>query len=197
MKWMNDHRIQTAACALSVGLLACQQQSEPTTGGETEVSKQSAEKTTVGEATVDLAGRSGSYLQGEVSLSAMDDGVQVTVEIEDAVAGEHGVHIHERADCSADDASSVGPVWNPDGNETGTARLGDLGNISVGAMGEGSASFTMPDVSLKSGGDRSIMGRSLVIHARPDGTQDKNPNDTRRVGCAEISNLTDSALSQR
>ena len=66
-----------------------------------------------GSAVAILEGKSGCILSGEAAFTKADGGVSVELRVQNAPAGEHGVHIHEDGDCSAPDASSAGGHWNP------------------------------------------------------------------------------------
>src|SRR5689334_21079773 len=52
-------------------------------------------------------------VKGTVEFTQVDDGVEVTANIEGLKKGDHGFHIHEKGDCSAPDASSAGGHFNP------------------------------------------------------------------------------------
>mgnify|MGYP003536204975 FL=1 len=89
-----------------------------------------------------LLGKSGNTsLSGTATFSGGPGTVQLTVSINGAPAGTHGVHIHEKGDCSAPDAMSAGGHWNPamvmHAAPGATAHLGDLGNVTIGADGKG------------------------------------------------------------
>ena len=79
--------------------------------------------------------RSGSNVSGWATFTERSTGgVAVVVHIENAPPGTHGLHVHEKGDCSAADASSAGGHFNPGGNpHAGPTDMhrhaGDLGNI--------------------------------------------------------------------
>jgi Cu-Zn family superoxide dismutase len=82
--------------------------------------------------------------------------------------GEHGFHIHEFGDMSKG-CESMGGHYNPDGVDHGDLQkghVGDLGNIT--ADENGTASFSIQASRVELIGDRSVVGRGLVVHADQD-----------------------------
>src|SRR5207248_2827047 len=81
-------------------------------------------------------------------------GAVVLVTVQDASPGEHGVHIHEKGDCSDPAAMSAGAHFNPNqgahhgGPNTPVRHGGDLGNINVNATGGGLLVVTVSDLSV-------------------------------------------------
>jgi len=138
-----------------------------------------------------IEARSGSKITGTATFEEMRDDVHVTVEIAGATPGEHGVHIHEKGDCSALDASSAGPHFNPAGHAHGAPgapmhHAGDFGNITIGPDGKGTLSLMSHDINLK-GGPKSVRGRAIVIHEKPDDLKGQPAgNAGARIGCGVI-----------
>ena len=82
--------------------------------------------------------------------------------------GEHGFHIHEFGDMSKG-CESMGSHYNPDGvdhGHLGDGHVGDLGNIEADKTGKAEFSIRADRVELI--GDRSVVGRGIVIHADKD-----------------------------
>ena len=82
--------------------------------------------------------------------------------------GLHGFHIHEFGDMS-EGCKSMGGHYNPDGVDHGDiieGHVGDLGNIT--ADDSGISQFTIEAKRVDLLGDRSIVGRGLVVHADED-----------------------------
>ena len=78
--------------------------------------------------------------------------------------GEHGFHIHEFGDLSKG-CESAGAHYNPDGVDHGDleqGHVGDLGNVIADDSGTASVKIIAKRVDLI--GDRSVVGRSIVIH---------------------------------
>src|SRR5437660_11846197 len=67
----------------------------------------------VTKATAKLEPKSGSKATGTVTFTKAGDEVQVVADVENLKPGKHGFHIHEKGDCSAPDAASAGPHFNP------------------------------------------------------------------------------------
>ena len=88
--------------------------------------------------------------------------------IEGLKPGEHGFHIHEFGDMT-DGCASMGGHYNPDGVDHGnleSGHVGDLGNVT--ADDSGVADFTIVAKRVDLVGDRSVVGRGIVVHADVD-----------------------------
>lgn len=122
-------------------------------------------------ATFDLKNASGAVV-GKVALTAAPKGVLMRVEAKGMTPGWHGLHFHEKADCSKADFTSAGGhthgagdrvhgLLNPKANETG-----DLPNLYIGADGSGAAEVFTGLTTLAALKDAD--GSAVVIHAMPD-----------------------------
>lgn len=105
-------------------------------------------------ATATLVSKSGSNTSGTAVISQSDKGIETTVSIQGATPGEHGIHIHEKGDCSSNDASSAGDHYNPAKLKHGAphamqSHIGDWGNISVTKTGAGSLTFVIARNEMK------------------------------------------------
>lgn len=87
---------------------------------------------------------------------------------------EHAIHIHEYGDTSAADGSSTGGHWNPTGAEHGCPAAGldkhwgDLGGF-IASNGTIVATRTVSGFTQNPlAGNRSAIGRAIVIHELPD-----------------------------
>lgn len=140
-----------------------------------------------------LSPASGTLVSGRLALTADGDGVRIVGDIGGLGRGStHGIHIHERGDCSAADASSAGGHFNPVGAAHGRAgnaahHLGDMDNIVADANGVAHVSLRIDGAILGTGGDNDILGRAIVVHANPDdyATQPSG-NSGPRVACGVI-----------
>lgn len=121
--------------------------------------------------TADLKNAAGQTV-GAVIATAAPKGVVLKVEAKGLSPGWHGVHIHEKGDCSKSDFTSAGGhvhtdgasvhgLLNPKANDTG-----DLPNIHAGQDGAASAEMFTSLVTLQA--LRDADGSALVIHANPD-----------------------------
>ncbi|WP_235186231.1 superoxide dismutase family protein [Lysobacter antibioticus] len=125
-------------------------------------------------ATVALQPASGSSVKGHLSVSPNGQTMAVAGTVTGLTAsGVHAIHIHEKGDCSAADASSAGDHFNPYGHRHGSVKngehhVGDMENIVANAKGEAIVKAIVHGASLGGGGLNDIGGRALVIHAMPD-----------------------------
>ncbi len=141
---------------------------------------------------VAIASKSGSTLVGKAKLVEVPEGVQITVRLDQAEPGLHGVHIHETPDCSAPDASSAGGHYNPGGEPHGLPsaehhHLGDLGNLGTAPPnGKGVLEITVPNATLNPEGSRSLLNHALVVHSNQDTGEQPTGSSGKRVGCAVL-----------
>ena len=144
--------------------------------------------------TVSLEPKSGSEVEGEVVFREENGTVTMTAIISGLAEGEHAIHLHEKADCSADDGSSAGGHWNPTGQPHGKwgasegYHKGDIGNFTVDANGRGSVNFSTDEWCIGCGDkNKDITGTSVIIHDGVDDfTSQPSGNAGNRVACAEI-----------
>jgi Cu-Zn family superoxide dismutase len=139
-----------------------------------------------------LEARSGSTVSGTASFQQVLDRVRVHVELTGLVPGsEHGFHVHEKGDCSASDASSAGPHFNPAGVAHGRAggevhHAGDLPSLVADANGNVRVDLELSGVTLDAA-PGSIVGRALIVHRdRDDFTSQPAGNAGPRFACGVI-----------
>jgi superoxide dismutase, Cu-Zn family len=132
----------------------------------------------------------GSAVQGTVWFEKVADGVRVTAHVSGLQPGTHGFHIHEYGDCSALDATSAGGHFNPKGEPHGAPaderhHTGDLGNLEAKADGTATLEITSRDLPLS--GERTVVGRGVVVHARRDDLKTQPSGDAGdRLACGTI-----------
>lgn len=121
-------------------------------------------------------------------------GIRVIADLEGLTPNEkHGFHVHEFGDCSADDASSAGGHFNPSGflhgsPDSTTRHVGDLGNVQADAQGK--AHYERVDKVIAFSGSNSIIGKSIVVHAKEDDfTTQPTGNAGARIGCGVIESI--------
>ncbi|TCZ83613.1 superoxide dismutase family protein [Lysobacter sp. N42] len=144
-------------------------------------------------ATVNLAPASGSLVSGKLSAMPMAGGVHFTGEIGGLVRNAtHAIHVHEKGDCSAADASSAGGHFNPTGQphgrpDAGAHHAGDMPNITADANGVARVNLHVQGISLGGAAATDIVGRALVVHAQPDdyATQPSG-NSGARIACGVV-----------
>jgi Cu-Zn family superoxide dismutase len=179
-------RIALMAIATTIFLSACGTTPEPKSAA-------APAQSTARQAVVNLASASGSLVSGKVTVMPMADGVHLTGTVGGLPANStHGFHIHEKGDCSAADASSAGPHFNPAAaphgkDESGAHHAGDMDNVVANAEGVVNLDVHVSGVTLGGGAANDIAGRALVVHAAPDDyTSQPAGNAGARVACGVI-----------
>jgi superoxide dismutase, Cu-Zn family len=142
---------------------------------------------------VNLAATQGNEASGELLLTSVPEGVRVEGSISGLKAdAEHGFHVHEKGDCSAPDASSAGEHFNPTSQPHGDPasaahHAGDMQNIGADAEGRAAVSTTVDGVTLGDGGTNDVVGKAIVVHAKPDDYKTQPSGDSGdRVACGVI-----------
>ena len=122
------------------------------------------------------------------------NGAQITliIEIQNASPGLHGVHIHEKGDCSSPDGTSAGGHWNPTGVAhgkwaVGEFHLGDIGNMIVGQDGTGTIELTTDLWEIDTGSNTDVVGKGIIVHAGADDfTSQPSGAAGARIGCGVV-----------
>jgi superoxide dismutase, Cu-Zn family len=173
------HRTLTTVCfslALSAGFAAAQ------TAAETRTSSLK---------------NSGGQVIGQVTVTAAPNGVILRVQAKGLAPGWHGMHFHEKADCSDPAFQRSGghihaktPVvhgmLNADFNDAG-----DLPNLYANADGSATVELYSTLVTFKPSDARPALldadGSALVIHADPDDYKSQPIGGSgARIACAPI-----------
>src|SRR5262245_44989379 len=137
-----------------------------------------------------IEARSGSSLAGMAEFMMHGGQMMITVNVKGGPPGQHAVHIHEKGDCSAPDASSAGGHFNPSGHQHGAPdgkehHAGDLGNMEIKPDGTGSLTIHSSELSLE--GANSILGKALIVHEKSDDfVTQPTGNAGGRIGCGVI-----------
>ena len=133
----------------------------------------------------------GNTAAGTVWFSQEGGDVVVRGRITGLVANqEHGFHVHERGDCSSDDAMSAGGHLNPGGKRHGPPggehHAGDLPSIKADANGVATVRTRVAGTLLGAGAE-DIAGKAIVVHASPDDyTTQPTGNSGARIACGVI-----------
>ncbi|WP_425476993.1 superoxide dismutase family protein [Novilysobacter arseniciresistens] len=179
------------AGAAALTLAACATAPQPEVVASS--SMKLATASTLSAASVNLASASGSLVSGSLKLMPMGDGVHLTGEVGGLAPGStHAIHIHEKGDCSAADASSAGGHFNPTGEPHGkigtpTHHAGDMNNIVANADGVASVNVHAQGVVLGGGAANDGVGRAVVVHAAADDyASQPSGNAGARVACGVI-----------
>jgi superoxide dismutase, Cu-Zn family len=134
---------------------------------------------------------------GEITVTAAPNGVILRVQAKGLVPGWHGMHFHEKADCSDPAFKGSGghihakmPVVHGMLN-AGFNDAGDLPNLYVNADGSATLEIYSTLVTLNHSGARPALldadGSALVIHANPDDYKSQPIGGAgERVACAPI-----------
>lgn len=143
-------------------------------------------------ATAKLEAKSGSQVEGEAQFYEQNGQVTMTLKVKNLPQGAHAAHLHEKGDCSAADATSAGPHWNPTSENHGMwghppHHAGDIGNIDVAVNGIGTATLTTDQWSIGTGQPNDILNHAVVVHANADDfTSQPAGNAGGRVACGVI-----------
>ena len=121
--------------------------------------------------TADLKNGAGQTVGG-VKITDAPKGVLMRVDVKGLTPGWHGMHFHDKGDCSKSDFTTAGPhihtsappvhgLLNPGETETG-----DLPNLYVAA--DGTASTDVFSTFIKLSNLRDADGSAVIIHANTD-----------------------------
>lgn len=182
-------RIALLAAASALALAACSTTPSAPTASAPNIPTTSTAK----QAIAVLASASASRVSGSVTLVPMGKGLHLTGEVGGLPANStHAFHIHEKGDCSAADASSAGPHFNPFNAAHGKAgsgahHAGDMNNLSADAEGVAKINVHLEGVTLGGGAINDVAGRALIVHAAADDYASQPAgNAGARVACGII-----------
>ena len=143
---------------------------------------------------ISLNTKSGSGTSGMVTLTEKEGKVSLEAHINGLSEGTHAIHIHEKADCSAENGSSAGGHWNPTfenhgawGAASGFHR-GDIGNFQANAEGHGMVNFSTDLWCIGcEDPNKNIVGKAIIVHQGEDDlTSQPSGAAGARVSCAGI-----------
>lgn len=132
----------------------------------------------------------GNTTAGTITFAQTGDTVTITGTVSGLTPGDHAMHIHEFGDASSADGAAAGGHYNPEGHAHGapsaTVRhAGDFGNITADASGNATINITVNNLTI-AGLKNPIVGRGLIIHAKPDDFTQPVGNAGPRVGVGVI-----------
>lgn len=142
-------------------------------------------------ATAKLEPKSGSKAGGTVSFTKEGNGIRVVANVTGVAPGKHGFHIHEKGDCSAEDATSAGGHFNPAHLEHGAPNAkirhaGDFGNIDIKKDGTGLLKIEVKDPKDFSAW-ADIAGKAVILHEKADDLKTQPTGDAgKRIACGVI-----------
>lgn len=142
---------------------------------------------------VPLNPKSGSTVSGVATFTEKNGVVSFEAKLTGLKPGVHAIHIHEKADCSAADATSTGGHWNPTFKKHGKwgdaeYHKGDIGNFTADANGNGTITFKTDEWCIGcEDATKDILGKGLIVHDKPDDfVTQPTGNAGARVACAGI-----------
>lgn len=134
-----------------------------------------------------LTGTKDNKITGTLTFSQDGKKVKVTGTINGLTPGEHGIHIHEKGDCSTPDFSSAGNHFNPNNGQHGDfdkkeSHMGDLGNLKANKDGKAEINEISEYINLN-----EILGKAVIIHANVDDLKSQPAgNSGPRIACGVI-----------
>src|SRR5690606_23760044 len=119
--------------------------------------------------------KSGSTVKGNAVFTEEDGTVTMVVVLDGLKEGDHAIHLHEKADCSADDGSSAGGHWNPTNQPHGKwgdangYHKGDIGNLTADASGNATLTFSTDEWCIDcDDSNKNIVGKAIIVHEGVD-----------------------------
>ena len=143
---------------------------------------------------VTLESKSDSKVKGNAVFTEEDGKVTMVAVLSGMTEGEHAIHLHETADCSAADGMSSGGHWNPTNQPHGKwgsaegYHKGDIGNLTADASGNGTITMTTDEWCIGCGDPKKdIIGKALIIHEGVDDFKTQpTGNAGGRVSCGGV-----------
>lgn len=139
-----------------------------------------------------LSPTKGNQTSGVVTFRSLDGG---KVQIEAKLAGlppnsKHAIHIHQYGDLTSKDGKSAGDHYNPMHHQHALPDVeerhaGDFGNLESDQNGQANFKLIVDNLSL-AGRLNPIIGRSVVVHAKPDDGSQPSGNAGERVAVGVI-----------
>jgi Cu-Zn family superoxide dismutase len=138
-----------------------------------------------------LAPTKGHRVRGSVRFLEQGRDMLVMVDLHGLEPGSrHGMHLHEKGDCSGADGMAAGGHFNPGndphGPQGGRHHAGDLPMIVADANGVSQETFVVRGLTLSEGA-HSIVGKALIVHADADDyTTQPTGNSGARIACGVV-----------
>lgn len=138
--------------------------------------------------------KSDTQVKGNVVFTEENGEVTMVAVFEGLEAGDHAIHLHEKADCSAPDGTSTGGHWNPtyaDHGQWGSPdgyHKGDIGNFMADENGNGTITFSTDEWCIGCGdANKDILGKAVIVHAGKDDFITQPTGDAGgRVSCGGV-----------
>ena len=141
-----------------------------------------------------LESKSGSTATGDITFTEDNGMVKMNATFSGLKPGVHAIHLHEKADCTAEDATSSGGHWNPTHKKHGKwgdsdgYHKGDIGNFTADADGNGSISMETDEWCIGcSDESKNIIGKAVIVHDGADDFKTQPTGDAGgRVACGGV-----------
>lgn len=143
---------------------------------------------------VQIQSTSGSNVSGTAVFTEENGEVTMRADLSGLTEGTHAIHLHENADCSAEDGSSAGGHWNPTFEEHGEwgdpdgYHRGDIGNFEADSDGNATVEFSTDQWCIGCDDNtENIVGQAVVVHEGVDDYTSQPSGDAgTRIACGEI-----------
>lgn len=143
---------------------------------------------------VALEPKSDSQVKGNAVFTEEDGVVTMVAVLSGLTEGEHAIHLHEKADCSAADGTSSGGHWNPTNQPHGKwgspdgYHKGDIGNLKADANGNATITMSTDEWCIGCGdANKDIIGKAIIVHEGVDDFTTQPTGDAGgRVSCGGI-----------
>jgi superoxide dismutase, Cu-Zn family len=137
--------------------------------------------------------KSKSSVAGTATFVEKNGQVTFNAQLSGLNPGVHAIHIHEKADCTAEDGSSAGGHWNPTFKKHGKwgsseYHKGDIGNFTADEKGNGSITLTTDEWCIGCTDEtKNILGKGLIVHQGTDDfTTQPSGNAGARMACSGL-----------
>lgn len=138
--------------------------------------------------------KSDSEVTGEVTFTEEEGQVKMVAMLSGLTPGEHAIHIHETADCTADDGTSSGGHWNPTDERHGKwgdaegYHKGDIGNFTAQEDGTATVEFSTDQWCIGCDDEtKNVVGKAVIVHEGVDDyTSQPSGAAGTRVACTGI-----------
>lgn len=161
---------------------------------EQEVMMEKTEEVTVESISFMMEPKSDSNVSGEVTFTDENGVVSMKATFSGLTPGEHAIHIHQKADCSAADGTSSGGHWNPTAEAHGKwgagegYHRGDIGNFTADADGNATVEFSTDLWCIGCDDEtKNIVGKAVIVHqGMDDFTSQPSGAAGARISCTGI-----------
>ncbi|HUH27085.1 superoxide dismutase family protein [Gelidibacter sp.] len=172
---------------------SCKKDKKETKVEDQELSKEVPVKEVI-KLQVALEPKSDSKVKGNAVFTEEDGAVTMVVVLDGLTEGEHAIHLHEKADCSAADGTSSGGHWNPTNQPHGKwgsadgYHKGDIGNLKADANGNATITMTTDEWCIGCGdANKDIIGKAIIVHEGIDDFKTQPTGDAGgRISCGGI-----------